>query len=132
MNIVTLKADGLSFGVNKLQDGSFEVFGPDKKSYVGDRRMAAKKLGDFIFEEVDRIEYLKSLRPNQKPLEEAIVPYMDGLREQAREHGDWILGMGPQACGCMGPQRDDPLCPCAMMQEARVRVAAERGYRLPG
>jgi hypothetical protein len=45
-----------------------------------------------------------------------------------RDGVDAILALGyyPSACGCMGPQRGEPLCPCGMraaLVQQKVNVA---------
>lgn len=38
-----------------------------------------------------------------------------------RKLDDLVDGISPGACGCMGPQGDEPVCPCAMRNVIRWR-----------
>lgn len=129
--LLSIKIEGREYKVILADDGNYQIHAPDKVSYVGDKRMAAKKLGDFLFVEVDRNEALYDWLKTKLPIDEAVQPYVDHYKRMAAEKGDWVLNIGPQACGCVGPQDDDPECPCALRERARRIVSEQRGYILP-
>lgn len=128
MDQLVLKVHGFEVTLDKKGDDFIITF-PNGTISTPNKAMAAKKLGDAIFTVIDEIEALKP--PYAEPLELAVLSYVSDLEEACIKHGDRILMDMNAACGCMGPQGTDPLCPCAMRTEARKIVAARKGYLLP-
>jgi hypothetical protein len=53
-----------------------------------------------------------------------LVRYARPIYEREGVDGILTCEFWPSACGCMGPQRDEPLCPCQMRAQLYTHKAA--------
>lgn len=59
------------------------------------------------------------------PLEEAIKPYVEEFQHMSKEQ---LMSLGGNACCCLGPDDDKPLCPCRLVAKAQ-EFLLDKWYR---